>query len=506
MNRLILHPFLVVLLPVFALYLNNLTTLTPASLVRPVLFLEVIALVSWLALRRCVRDTRAAAAVASVILFFFFLTPPSATWPVAAGWAFLGAALIRAGRQHPGRLASLSPVLNVMAITLLLLQSFQYIGATRKTAFETRHTAVLAAIRPDPEKLPHIVHIVLDGFARPDRIRQQFGCDLSFLVSHLETNGFFVADRACANYFQTMQCLVSSFAMDYLPGSTPETAGQVGLSRSQLSRIVADPEIKRELSRMGYRCEASIVTTNRVSTWINSDRGLLSLTETLLLQKSQLAPLLRLRTSTPGAAKKTDDAVLREHYARVKDMFLHEADCVRGKDPVYKVIHIISPHPPFIFRADGQYRDPGATSFIFSDGSHFLRSDEAWGNYREGYAEQVQFAARETARLVDRILRESARPVAILIQGDHGSGLGFNWDYSDGNLKSRTPILLAVRLPGRTHAIPAGFQSPVNLYRHLFRELWQADLPLLPTRVLYSRWHTPEIFEDVTARAGDDKP
>jgi hypothetical protein len=508
MNRIILHPFLVPLFPVFALYLNNLTTLPPATLARPLAVLELISLLAWAGLSRLFRNTRAAAVMVSLLMFIFFLNRNWGTWEMLAAWLFIAITLTLEGKQNPSRLAKVSAPLNVVVLTLLLLQAGRYLQSVRHAAFEAGQAAIVTARQPDKESLPNIVHIILDGFGRPDLVKKEFGCDVGFLVDFLNTNGFAVAGHARANYFQTMQSVASTLSMNYLPGSATDATSTPPLSRPQLSRVVAASAVKRELARLGYRVEGAIATAYLLSQWNTPEKNkaLFNLTEDLLVRKSCLYPLVqRYKKTHKTAPPPSQETVLRAHYARVRTGFESGAESVRRRTPVYQMLHIVSPHPPFIFNADGSYRDPGAAdAFIFSDGNHFVQPDDTWSTYRAGYSGQIRWVAAETCRLVERILRESSRPVVIIIQGDHGPGLRFNWFTSACDLGSRSGILLAIRLPDKKTGLPEGFQSPVNIYRHLFRELWGADLPLLPTRVIYSTWGKPDVFEDVTAQVKDD--
>jgi hypothetical protein len=522
-NWFILHPFLVPLFPVIAIYLNNLTSLPPATLVRPVIVLELVSLLSWAGLTRLFRNTRAAAVMVSVLMFIFFLNKDGGTLTMLTVWLLAAIVLTQQGRKNPARLAKVSGPLNVVVLTLLLLQTGRYIHSVRRAALETEQAAIVTVPTPDPKSLPNIVHIILDGFGRPDLIKQKTGSDVQFLVEYLKTNGFFVADQARANYMQTMQSLGTELSMNYLPGSTRSAPNGPSLSRTQLSRVVANSPVQRELVQMGYRVEGSVITSFTLDRWSNSgtNKALLSTAEDILIHNSCLQPLVELVQSFRDLQSIVGDPALQAHYARVKNQFALQAhyarvrnefetgaDQVRQRGPVYQILHILSPHPPFIFNADGSYRDPthghAGGIVMFGDATHFARSDNNWSNYKEGYGEQVRWIAEETCRLVQRILHESTRPVVIIIQGDHGPGLRYDWTTPDAcDFNGRSGILMAIRLPNRTPDLAPEYQSPVNIYRYLFRELWGANLPFLPTHVFYSTWSRPDVFEDVTARIED---
>ncbi len=501
MKRWIIHPFLFALFPVTTLLLNNLSILTPFSLVRAALVLQGAALLLWWLLSRFFRNARAAAVAASVLVFVFFLGRQEGGWGMPIFWGILFAGLMITGRWKPQRMAALSPAMTIMALILLLMQGAQFAQAYRPAPLEP--VTFKPPARQDSREVPHIVHIVLDGFGRIDLLQKQFGCDVRFLQQHLESKGFFVATNATANYLKTMHSMGSTLSMDYLPGtSTTGLTSQTMLSRPQLDRLAGNSPVMNLLARSGYKCEGSVVSEVLLREWNTPSRIGLGVTfpERTFLQRTIIYPLLNDGGPPKGYGPKHAE-LLREHYARVKGAFDDNLQELAGPDPVFKIMHIIAPHPPFVFLADGRPQPYWQTDdFLFSDGNHYLYNDASWSNYREGYAEQVQYVAQETCRLVDRILTVSTRPVAIIVQGDHGSGLDFSFESSEGNLDGRASILMAIRLPGRTPPLSDDVQSPINLYRYLFRELWQPDIPLLPSRTFYSGWTSPEVYEDVTEK------
>ncbi len=495
-NRIVLHPFLFALFPVVSLFLNNMAVLQPDSLFRAVLVLELAVVLLLGLLRLIFRNVQAAAVAVSLLMFVFFIHKPWGACGMPVIWTVLLAVLVVVGRRRPAWLARVSPVLNVMAGMVLLLQCAQYVRATRRV--DMKPVPVAMASAPDPKALPHIIHIIADEFGRPDIIRSQFGCDLGFMVESLRSNGFFVADHARANYMQTMQGVASLMAMNYLPGSAPETAGEPRLSRVQLTGSFPQSSVVRTLSRLGYHCQVRVSDGNVMTDWATGEDpdAILNFSERILLEKSCLRPFISMPSD------QVLDERLYAHYRRTKNMLLHEADCVRQPDPVYKLIHIVSPHAPYVFAVDGAYHKTKCVSeYIFSPAAAFGPARDLWRYQWDEYAEQVQFIAAELCRMVERILKESSRPVVIILQGDHGPG----GEQGAPFLEGRSGILMAVRIPGQTNAMPAEFQSPVNIYRHLFRQLWQADMPLLPTRIYKSEWESPDIFEDVTAQVNTQR-
>src|SRR5262249_16131311 len=89
-------------------------------------------------------------------------------------------------------------------------------------------------------------------------------------------------------------------------------------------------------------------------------------------------------------------------------------------------VHILAPHPPFVFDANGEAIDP--KGFLnFSDASCLLEQNRR-EEYIRGYTAQLQYVNRRVMESIDAILRQSSRPPIIILQGDHGSRMNLDWD------------------------------------------------------------------------------
>jgi hypothetical protein len=101
--------------------------------------------------------------------------------------------------------------------------------------------------------------------------------------------------------------------------------------------------------------------------------------------------------------------------------------------------------------------------------------------------------------VIDSIIANSATPPIIILQGDHGPGMYTNWESVDETcLLERFSILNAYFLPGLdNHVLYPGI-SPVNTFRLILGEYFNADLPLLQDKRFFSTRTTPYNFIDVT--------
>jgi len=156
-----------------------------------------------------------------------------------------------------------------------------------------------------------------------------------------------------------------------------------------------------------------------------------------------------------------------------------------GPGPKFVFIHLVSPHRPFVFDAEGNPLDDEYTWQLSNLGV------EA---YAQGYREQIAYLNGRIENIVRTMINESAVPPVIVIQGDHGP--------EEGSSQDRMQILNAVYLAGHG---PDGFYptiTSVNTFRVIFNTLFEAGLPLLPDASYFSTYEDPFDYTIVENRCG----
>jgi hypothetical protein len=144
---------------------------------------------------------------------------------------------------------------------------------------------------------------------------------------------------------------------------------------------------------------------------------------------------------------------------------------------------------------------PYGKLFRLTDGDQFRRFYGPAEEYVRGYHDQAVFITQQIEQVIDRILTVSPDPPIIILQSDHGSGLGLNiFSVEQSDIEERMSILNAYYLPGggRQELYPE--ITPVNSFRVVLRRYFGANLELLDDRSYYSTWPAPQKFVDVTER------
>ena len=151
-----------------------------------------------------------------------------------------------------------------------------------------------------------------------------------------------------------------------------------------------------------------------------------------------------------------------ERYRTRTRLALNSFDeLVKMPGPKFVFIHLVIPHAPFGFDRNG---DP-------------IPPDKADPKF--GYLDQTIFISRAILPKLKQLIQESTTPPVIILQGDHGPFLPPNYAVQLKNLN-------AYYLPKGSQALYPSI-TPVNSFRVVFNEYFDAGLPLLEDHSFYSR-------------------
>jgi hypothetical protein len=404
-------------------------------------------------------------AVVGVFLYVFFSFRPIASWreqfgfEIADGiWWGIVAAVVLAVTIPLTRKQWAQLFLALASPALLSLPAVQLV---------TSAPAALADTGDEPRPVsgafvdrPNIWYFVADGHAGADVLRERGGYDPTPFFEALGEDGFVVAERSRSNYPFTHLSIASALDMEYVYRGVEEPD-----SAPFFARLQGENRVVETLRSNGYGYVHAYP-----GFWNGSacggdedvclgDRGPLSETEWAL---ASMTPLLEVveadRKSAASLANNNDPA-------RVVPAVLASAPA----SPYFAFVHLLNPHPPFLYDAECQERD---TPLKLS----------AWGDGPE-YGEATECLHRRFEDAIDEILAVDPDAV-IILQGDHGPRFDVDYREEGGDLLEEDlyfSILTAVRLPQSCPevAVPQDL-SPVNTFRLVFACL-RGEVPdLLP--------------------------
>ncbi len=497
-KNLVIHPFFIAAHPILVLLAHNIDQVTPDAAWRALLLSLVAVTILFLLLKIILRDWHRAGALSTfyVILFFTY----GHLYQFIRGYVLYGASIGRHRVLLPiwiilfivgswliakrlKKPQSLTMPLNVILGVMLIIPMIQLGDFQIRSIRAWAEPQPLASIQdfeiPEDEPLPDIYYIILDGYAREDFLRDDFGYDNSLFLNQLEEWGFVVAQKSKSNYAQTKLSFASSLNMDYLQSLRSDIV--IGNNDSSpLNPMIMQSAVRGILEEFGYKIvayetgynwtqieDADFYLTKRTSKIGQFySQGRMNGFEAMLLQNSVLLVVTDAAIVLPDIFTPQVQAPFQDHRERILFILDSLKDAASIQSPKFVFAHLVVPHPPFVFAPEGE-EVVLPSQFTLTETTEI--QDEA--KYIEGYLNQLLFINIQMESVLNEILTNSVVQPIIVLQADHGPGLA--------SAKGRMSILNAYYLPGQDESVIYEDISPVNTFRVIFNEYFGAVYPLL---------------------------
>ncbi len=473
------YPILISAYPVLALLSANAGQVQPNAAIRSLLisvaFGGVLFLIIWLFLHRS--KAHKAAFLTTLLLLLFFTYGHAyifidekypktnyTTW-LAIGWIFLLALSFFWTTRPKLTFIASAPTLNTIALALLIMSLGQVSfgdGPRGAHALGLKN----AAIDPDlvrPENPPDVYFFILDSYGRSDLLYSAYGFDNSEFVSELEKRNFFVAKCSQSNYVRTEISLGSSLNMQYLQG-LDETFTPKSTTRRVLWDSLKHSAVRYNFENMGYET----VTFETGFAWLdlNDTDHFMRLPP---ISSGGMTDFEGLFLRTTAARYAQDLGLVDPDYLlgvgfrdRFKFVFNNMDEVAKIEQPTFTYVHIISPHPPFVFDPQGNPTYP----------PDFWNEQRQYPPdlYQKGYVNQLQYLNKNMLEAIDTIVANSETPPIIIIQGDHGPWLQPK--------DKRFWNLTAINFPDHQDTLYSTI-TPVNIFRLVFNTYFGGKYDIL---------------------------
>lgn len=347
-----------------------------------------------------------------------------------------------------------------------------------------------ASVRP-----PDIYYFIFDRYGREDILERDFGIDNSAMGRFLEERGFFLARDSNSNYLKTGHSLASTFYMDYL-GFLGEDPRAKGANWHPIYEMLRDHRVARFLKARGYDFIQFgswwVGTHDNPVADENHPHGF-SEFNMMYLRDTILRPVFHALPDTDLTMRLDWD---NGQCQRVANQ-VREIKAIGDRSrPTFVFAHILVPHGPYVFAADGTCISERAS---------------AQRGYTQGYADQLFYANKIIRELVTS-LQSRENPPVIMIQADEGPfpSRDYRIPWQDApaeELRIKTGILNAYYFPGGDYRLLYPDITPVNSFRVLFNTVLGADFLLLPDRI-FAFPNDRKIYEfhDVTDKVRGSTP
>ena len=446
--RLPLFIFGVAAYPSLALIATNIREVSFTAVLRPLAFSLAGGLLLGLILWRTFRNLERGSIAAAVFMILFFsyghvarlLTDKfdPAYNNIIEGILYLAVfgigwfSLSRIARDQGGFSSWMVP-LNSVVLVLLLFPLFQIISVsvTSPSSGNSNTPIVPTPVTNNPVNdpgnpgtqpsgdFPDVYLIVLDGYARNDTM-QEVGYDNSSFLTSLEDMGFFVAQCSHSNYRATLLSMTSTLNRDYLWEAIPNS-GRKDTNANPLYEALVHSTVREDFEQKGYTI-VGLESGYQWDEWVDADHYITlkndpsrsKIPETSISEFEYIF----LRNTLAFPFFENSALAVRRFYSDYNlIMFqLEELPKVAAGIPGPKFVyaHIMVPHTPFIFLPDGSLN----TDSRYYNLENGTPSNPAF--WVPGYINSIEFINPRIKGILDEIIKNSARPPIIVLQGDHG--------------------------------------------------------------------------------------
>jgi len=335
------------------------------------------------------------------------------------------------------------------------------------------------------QEKPDIYYILLDGYGGTMRMKEDLNFDNYDFLLNLSNKGFFAPDISNSNYPSSLWSVASTFTMNYLP-SRETTQSNIEYSNF-LNELLKNNEVMRNLDYLDYQIINFQPNGFITQQYQFTDQGFCQQEESS--QSKFTKTLLRttiLNYLNNQLLLNVDRASILCGFSEIG--FLGE----KNDKPIFAVMHLRLPHPPYVFGANGEYIIAGK-----------VQTEEGSFVDEEKYVDTIKFGNKKTMEVIDTILKHNTNSI-IIIQSDHGYDFGINYENpSDLQLKQRFSNLNAIYLPNGTDDIFYEGITSVNLFRVIFNEYFDTSYDVLDDKMFYHPYggkqvHNKVNFKDVT--------
>jgi hypothetical protein len=316
---------------------------------------------------------------------------------------------------------------------------------------------------------------LIDGFPGATASAQAPWYDATAFPKALGDRGFTVHDDSRTNYLLTRLVIPTMFEGRHvvdIEGLAPPSGPDQAVDARRLRSVTEHAAGLAAIRAAGYdvvwvSSGYDHLDIRNVDRWIEAPGP--SELEISIIRQTGVGSLLQFIDPTGfseimrdriHAAYKTAEDIAAEPHTRPRFVF----------------VHVVAPHPPTVFRADGSAEN-GSPDAAWDS---FRGSDETTELRRQRSFEQVQAVADMTLEGVDAVRAASATPPVIVLFSDHATDIGWLPGNAMGSdLTERSASFLATLTPNRPELF-GDKTMPINIIGTLTNAYLGTNVPMQP--------------------------
>lgn len=386
-------------------------------------------------------------------------------------------------------------VLNGVLLTLLcfnLLAPLQRV-LQRQVTIPSNNELKQQSVNQSSSSDRDVYYLVFDRYASNETLKKLYGYDNSPFLTFLKNRGFFVNENAHSNYQFTTMSVASTLNLRYFDqeqNAYKDTDKNLQPYYDLLNHNAVGKFVKQfgykyfhvgswwEPTKASSEATASFARGSYIT--IFNQRVYPNEFTQLMLQNTLLKPLLERPIKVKNFTVFELVIDIRQVHANnfaYQIQTLHKLQ--NNKQKKYVFVHFLMPHPPFVYKADGQ---------VYFDDTNEVD--------KKAYIEQLKYTNAEIEKMVTELQSRPGQQPVIVIQADEGPyPKNFYEQHKDGNdhkypwpkaspndLQEKFGVLSAYYLPGEPKQQPHQGITGVNTFRLIFNNYFGTNLPLLADR------------------------
>jgi hypothetical protein len=468
-----IYIYLFAVYPILFLYYQNINEVAFGEVLCPMAIAVAFTMILWFCLRLIFKNKEKRAFVILLILLVIFyykllydllneiIGPFSKSFTHLSSIILIFALLVFLfSRIHKSKhsFITISKILNVIMFMLLAWN----IGGI--LLFHIRNVNVKNAqvylkksefLKPSSASLkPDIYYFILDEFASLETIKDIFHYDNSKLMERLQDAGFFIAPKSRGLYVWTPEAIAADLNMEKVPEKTDPSV------------LIKQNKVTHFLKEQGYKIYD--FPYEGLTALADSEKHFFYAQEnSSIFFNDFYKTLIEMSVFYSVAEKWQTDEDKYSLFFRKRVLYIFEQmpAIVKMAGPKFVLVHLFSPHAPFVFNKEGGVVPPEHCT-DYSD--------------RKYYLEQYLYISRKLTETMEMILKESATPPIIIAKSDHGYRGSFRKPLLHIVPDSeKRKIFLSLYLPGYPYKQLDPTLSPVNVFRKILNYYFGQSLPEL---------------------------
>ena len=488
------HHFVLILLPVLFIFVDNINELPLNAILIPLLISLLIILIPCIVLKYFIGERKSSIILSVLIISFliFSFTRSALIYHEIEEIRFIATNLILIPlflfpitliiiqilrKEFSSDLNQIMNIVSIAVFSFLVFQvgMFYSVDVSYDEAQKLLDVPIFSINESNLK--PNVYFLLLDAYSGNITLKNDFGYDNSEFYNQLEQRGFFVQKESYSNYPNTGLSIPSIVNMNYLDFLV-ELQGVDSTDMRLSSELSANNKVMQVFESLqydiysfyGHEGQSKTITENFCKYYLDLNPELMSVLINYYI------PISTVR----------ENLIEDKHYDNVMCILDTTMNFKNKNDrPFYMHMHVMFPHQPLIFDSEGnKINDPIAAN----------RFD---GELKNAYLQQLIFANKKTLEIIDSIQEKNPDNVIILMS-DHGGRFGVDWaDPTEMDYFRGFNNLSALYFPGQESNIP-NYVSSVNIFRIFFNLYFDTNYEILDEKLIWYDYTRPFLHNDVT--------